>query len=120
MTNPAIKIISRKTRHKRIRKRVSGTDSKPRLCVFRSSTNIYAQLINDIDGATLISVSSINNDLKPITGTKTEKAGLVGKKLGEKALEKGITEVVFDRCGYKYHGRIKALADASREVGLKF
>ncbi len=120
MLDSSVKIISRKARHRRIRKRVSGTGNRPRLCVFRSSKNIYAQLIDDIEGKTLISISSINSDLKISAGSKSERAILVGKALGEKALEKGITEVVFDRCGYKFHGRVKALADASREAGLKF
>ena len=120
MFDPSVKIISRKARHRRIRKRVNGTSHKPRFCVFRSSHNIYAQLIDDTEGRTLVSVSSINSALKEIPGSKIEKAKLVGKTLGEQALDKGITEVVFDRCGYKFHGRVKALADASREAGLKF
>jgi len=120
MSDPAVKINSRKARHRRIRKRVSGTSSKPRFCVFRSANNIYAQLIDDASGKTLISVSSINPTLKGTNGSKTERAVVVGKALGAKALDMGITEVVFDRCGYKFHGRVKALADASREAGLKF
>ncbi len=120
MINAAAKRISRKGRHTRIRKHVSGTVTKPRLCVFRSLKNIYAQIIDDTEGKTLLSMSSLNPETKDRPGSKTEEAKLIGEALGKKALDQGITNVVFDRAGYKYHGRVKALADASREAGLKF
>ncbi len=120
MTDTAVKRSGRIKRHIRIRKRVSGTDTKPRLCVFRSLKHIYAQIIDDEEMKTLLSISSRNPELKGRPGSKTEAAKLVGEALGKKAVEQGITEIVFDRAGYKYHGRIKALADASREAGLKF
>ncbi len=120
MTNAAAKRISRHGRHVRIRRKVSGTKLKPRLCVFRSLNNIYAQLIDDTEGKTLLAVSSLSPDLKANHVSKTEKAKIVGKTLGKEALDLGINEIVFDRAGYKYHGRIKALAEASREAGIKF
>ncbi len=100
----------------RIRGRISGTAQRPRMTVFRSNKQIYVQLVDDLRGATLASASSKN-----ITeGTKTEIAAVVGKEIAKKALEAGITEVVFDRNGYLFHGRVKSLADAAREGGLKF
>jgi large subunit ribosomal protein L18 len=106
---------------KRIRKNLSGSEGSPRMSVFRSNKEIYVQLIDDLAGKTLLAVSS---KLKEIAGqksiTKTEQAKLVGKLVAEKALEKGIQTVVFDRNGYLYHGRVKSLADAAREGGLKF
>ena len=105
----------RKKRHQRIRNKISGTAECPRLSVFRSNTNTYAQLIDDVAGVTLVSASS--QDEK---GTKTEQAQAVGKAIAVKAIEKGIKEVVFDRGGYAYHGRVKALAEAARENGLEF
>lgn len=104
----------------RIRKKISGTQEKPRLTVFRSNKQFYAQLVNDISGTTLVSVSSTDDSLKEKTGNKTEQAKLVGKLAAEKSKEAGISEVVFDRNGYLYHGRVKAFADAAREGGLKF
>ncbi len=101
-----------------IRKKVSGTAVKPRLSVFRSNTGIYAQLIDDISGKTLASASS--NDLKSEKGTKSELSKKVGSSIAEKAKAAGIADVVFDRGGYLYHGRIKALAEGAREGGLKF
>lgn len=103
----------------RIRKKVQGTAEKPRLAVYRSNTDIYVQLINDIAGVTLASATSLAKGKKS-TGSKIEQAALVGKKIAEIALSKGISEVAFDRGGYLYHGRIKSLADAAREGGLKF
>ncbi len=100
-----------------IRHKISGTAQKPRLTVFRSNTNIYAQLIDDVQGVTLASASSLG--LKEKT-TKTEQAAKVGELVAKAAQEAGITQVVFDRNGYLYHGRIKQLADAAREAGLKF
>ena len=106
---------------RRIRKRISGTTEKPRLTVFRSNTDIYVQLIDDSKGVTLAAASSLVKDIKEKTSiNKTEQARLVGQLAAKVALEKGITEVVFDRNGFKYHGRIKALADGAREAGLKF
>ena len=100
----------------RIRGRTSGTAQRPRMTVFRSNKQIYVQLVDDLKGATLASASSKN-----ITeGTKIEIAAAVGKQIAQKALEAGITEVVFDRNGYLFHGRVKSLADAAREGGLKF
>lgn len=108
--------VARKKRHRRIRARITGTDQRPRLSVFRSNKSIYAQLIDDLTGKTL----AASSDLKSMKGTKTESAQAVGKDLAEKAKKAGITECVFDRGGYKYHGRVKALAEAAREAGLKF
>jgi len=105
----------------RIRKKISGTAERPRVAVFRSNKQIYAQVIDDNNGVTLLSVSSREKEMAGQTGIKkTEQAKLVGKSLAEKCKEKGIENVVFDRSGYKYHGRVKSLADAAREGGLKF
>jgi large subunit ribosomal protein L18 len=103
---------------KSIRKKISGTSGKPRLAVFRSNKEIYAQLIDDNNGFTLVSASS--KELKDSKGTKVEISKTVGQKLAEKALSNGISEVNFDRGGYLYHGRVKALAEGAREAGLKF
>ena len=99
----------------RIRKTISGTQEQPRLAVFRSNKEIYVQLINDIDGKTIAAASS-----KDIKGTKIEQAGAVGKAIAEKSIAAGVSKVVFDRGGYLYHGRVKALAEGARESGLKF
>ncbi len=113
--------IERRFRIKqRIRKIVSGTADRPRMNVFRSNKQINVQLIDDQKGVTLVSASSLDKSLTGATGTKSDKAGLVGKLIAEKALAAGITNVVFDRNGYLYHGRVKKLADAAREGGLKF
>ncbi|MEN6455629.1 MAG: 50S ribosomal protein L18 [Prolixibacteraceae bacterium] len=104
----------------RIRKIVSGTAEKPRLSVFRSNKQIYVQLVNDLTGSTLLAVSSLDKEISAVEGNKTQQAALVGKALAEKAKTAGITSVVFDRNGYLYHGRVKQLADAAREGGLKF
>lgn len=112
------KNISRKRRHARVRKVVSGTSSRPRLCVYRSNKNIEAQIIDDIKGVTLVSSSSMG--LKLELGSNIEAAKAVGTDLAKKALAKKIKTVVFDRSGYVYHGRIKALAEAAREAGLDF
>ena len=104
----------------RVRKIVSGTAERPRMSVFRSNKEIYAQLIDDAQGVTLLSTSSKAKEIAVATGTKSEKAGLVGKLVAEKAVAAGISEVVFDRNGYLYHGRVKELADGAREAGLKF
>lgn len=107
----------RQKRHRRVRGKLSGTADRPRLNVFRSNTGIYAQVIDDVAGVTLASASL---DKEVSKGTKTEQAVAVGKLVAERANAKGISEVVFDRGGYLYHGRVKALADAARENGLKF
>ena len=118
----ALSKVERRLRiRRRIRKRVSGTAQKPRLSVFRSNANIYAQIIDDVNGVTLASASSSVKEIASKTNiTKTEQARLVGQLAAKNAIEKGISEVVFDRSGYLYHGRVKALADAAREGGLKF
>lgn len=105
---------------RRIRKKVSGTSEKPRLTVFRSNAQIYVQFIDDSQGTTLAAASSLSNEIAEKTKiTKIEQARLVGQLAAKVALEKGITEAIFDRNGYLYHGRVKALADAAREGGLK-
>jgi large subunit ribosomal protein L18 len=104
----------------RIRKVISGTSDKPRLSVFRSNKEIYAQLIDDLDGRTLAAASSREKGITEAKATKTDKAKQVGMLIAERAKESGIEQVVFDRNGYLYHGRIKALAEAAREGGLKF
>ena len=105
-------------RHARVRKDVFGTPEKPRLCVFRSNSNISAQVIDDVNGTTLVSASSLDKDLKAsiVNGGNKDAA----KQVGEKAVAKGIKEVCFDRGGYLYHGRVKELADGAREAGLEF
>ncbi len=112
----------RLNRHKRVRNKISGTPERPRLNVYRSLTNIYAQLIDDVAGVTLVAASSLDKDIKAKveTTSNAEAAKLVGELVGKKALEKGIEEVTFDRGGNIYHGRIKALAEGAREAGLKF
>ncbi|MFA8299440.1 MAG: 50S ribosomal protein L18 [Hyphomicrobiales bacterium] len=104
----------------RVRKVISGSAERPRLSVFRSNKQIYVQLIDDVAGATLIAASSAEKSISEINGTKIEKAAMVGKLIAEKALEKGFSTIVFDRNGYLYHGRVKSLAEAAREGGLKF
>jgi large subunit ribosomal protein L18 len=104
---------------KRIRKNISGTTTKPRLTVFRSNKQIYAQVIDDIKGVTLVSAASLKGEDAPKVN-KLEQAKLIGKEIAEKATKAGIAEVVFDRNGYLFHGRVKALADSARESGLKF
>ena len=119
---PANARAARKYRHLRVRTKVVGTSTKPRLCVFRALKHIYAQLIDDSVGHTLASASSLDPETR--TGeekhSKMSAAELVGTLVAKRALEKGITQVVFDRGGYKYHGRVKALAEAVRQAGLKF
>lgn len=113
---------ARYRRHRRVRQKVNGTESRPRLCVFRSLNHIYAQVIDDSRGNTLVSASSLEADITGSTAgkSKTEKAKLVGSLLAKKAADKKIKQVAFDRNGCKYHGRVKALAEAAREGGLKF
>ncbi len=112
----------RKRRHFRIRRRLSGTQVRPRLNVFRSEQHIYAQLIDDAAGRTIVSASTVEKGVRSqiVHGNTVEAAQLIGKLVAERAMEKGIQSVVFDRGGYLYHGRIQALADAAREVGLVF
>lgn len=111
---------ARQKRHLRVRKNISGTAQKPRLNVFRSLSNVYAQIIDDVNGVTLVAASSKDKDLALKYGGNIEAAKAVGAAVAKRALEKGIEDVVFDRGGYIYHGRIKALAEAAREAGLKF
>ncbi|WP_297630560.1 50S ribosomal protein L18 [uncultured Clostridium sp.] len=106
-------------RHLRVRKKVFGTPERPRLSVYRSEKNIYTQIIDDINAITLVSASSLEKDFSAKGGNK-EGAKLVGELVAKKAIEKGLTEVVFDRGGYVYHGRVQALAEGAREAGLKF
>lgn len=112
----------RRRRHTRVRKKLSGTADRPRLNVFRSLNQIYAQVIDDSNGNTLVSASTLDLELKPqLKGlTKVEQAKLIGKLVAERAQAKGIKEVVFDRGGYRYQGRVKALAASARETGLQF
>jgi len=111
----------RKLRHKRIRKKVFGTPERPRLCVYKSLKYIYAQIIDDTKGHTLVSATSLEKEFSDLKSRDTiEAAKKVGELVAKRALEKGIKKVVFDRSGYKYHGRIAALADAARVAGLEF
>ena len=109
----------RNRRHKRIRKKIKGTTKRPRLCVFRSNKHIYAQIIDDSKGKVLVSASDHELSKKEGKANKTQRAGKIGKLLSEKASKRGFKEVIFDRAGYKYHGRVKALAEGAREAGLK-
>ena len=106
-------------RHNRVRGKISGTAERPRLCVFRSENHIYAQIIDDVAGNTLVSASSVEKGFEG-KGGNVEAAKKIGAAIAERALQKGIEEVVFDRGGYIYHGRVKALAEGAREGGLKF
>jgi len=110
------KFVKRLQRQQRIRAKISGTASRPRLSIYRSNTNIYAQLIDDVSGKTLCSAS----DIKVQDGTKSQKAGKVGEEIATKAKALKIDTIVFDRGGFAYHGRVKALADAARSAGLQF
>lgn len=118
MVNKPDKNVARLRRHRRVRGKISGTPECPRLDVFRSSKHIYAQIIDDVTGTTLVSASSMDKGFDSYGGN-TEAAAKVGKAIAEKALEKGIKHVVFDRGGYVYHGRVKAVAEGAREGGLK-
>ena len=99
---------------------VQGTQEKPRLCVYRSLSQIYAQLIDDVSSTTILAVSTLSKDNAALQGSKSERCRIIGNQLGQKALAAGITSVVFDRNGFRYHGRVKALADGAREAGLIF
>lgn len=117
----ALTKIERRNRiRRRIRKNVEGSTATPRLAVFRSNKEIYAQLIDDVNGKTLVAASSLEKSIQDSKGTKSEIAALVGKALAEKAKEAGISTCAFDRGGYLYHGRVKSLAEGAREAGLKF
>ena len=111
---------ARQKRHSRLRLRVAGSAERPRLAVFRSINQIYAQVIDDSTGHTLASASSMEATVKGAGGTKTERARQVGSAIGERAKAAGVERVVFDRAGFKYHGRIRALAEGARESGLEF
>lgn len=122
MINKTDKNTERLVRHKRVRTKVAGTSERPRLCVYRSLSKIYAQIIDDTKGVTLCSCSNLDPEVKEAVAgkTKSEQAKLIGEILAKRALAKNITEVVFDRGGYIYIGRVQALADGAREAGLKF
>jgi len=113
---------ARYRRHARVRAKVKGTTSKPRLCVYRSLNHVYAQIIDDSQGHTLVATSTLDPEVKGEADgkAKSDKAKLVGSLVAKRALSKGISQIVFDRGGYKYHGRVKALAEAARQEGLKF
>ena len=120
MTQLASRGAARRKRHDRIRLRLEGTGSRPRLAVFRSNIHIYAQVIDDATGRTLATASTVEKELRGSKQTKVEEAAVVGKLLAERATSAGVERVVFDRAGFRYHGRIKSLADAAREAGLEF
>lgn len=121
MINRGNRKLSRKKRHLRVRNKIQGIPERPRLSVFRSSKHMYAQLIDDLNGHTLVSASTVDPDLKDVAnGANVEAAKKVGELIAKRAKEKGYDTVVFDRGGYLYHGRVKALADAAREAGLNF
>ena len=121
MFKPVDTRAARHRRHRRIRMSLSGTTRRPRLNVFRSLQHIYVQVIDDTTGTTLVAASTNEPSVRgSLTGTKTDRARAIGKTIAERAREKGVNAVVFDRGGYLYHGRIKALADAAREGGLEF
>lgn len=112
---------NRLARHQRIRRKINGTPERPRLCMFKSNSNIYAQIIDDVNGVTLVSASTLDKELKSENlGANIESAKKVGALVAKRALAKGIEEVVFDRSGYIYHGKVKELAESAREAGLRF
>jgi large subunit ribosomal protein L18 len=122
MGNTSPRLVSRLKRKKRIRKNIFGNQDRPRMSVFRTANHIYAQIVDDTQGITLVSASTLDKEYKknPVTGKKQEIAKAVGNLIGKRAVDKGITKVVLDRNGFLYHGRIKALSDAAREAGLLF
>ena len=122
MGNTAPRLKARLKRKKRVRKNIFGNQDRPRLSVFRSSKHIYAQIVDDISGSTLVSASTLDNEYKEhkVEGKKVDIAKAVGNLVGKRALDKGIKKVVLDRNGFLYHGRIKALSDGAREAGLNF
>jgi large subunit ribosomal protein L18 len=120
MTRVSTSGAARQKRHERIRLRVSGSVGRPRLAVFRSLNHIYAQVIDDTTGKTLAAASSLEKELRASSQRKTDEAKTVGRLVAERAKSAGVERVVFDRAGFRYHGRIKSLADAAREAGLEF
>ena len=116
------KTLARRRRHRSIRRKILGTPERPRLCVFRSLRHIYAQVVDDLNGRTLVAASSLTAELRPhCQGVKkTQAAAIVGKEIARRAVEAGVQKIAFDRGGYRYHGRVRALADAAREGGLEF
>jgi len=116
----ASRTASRVKRHERLRLKLSGTEARPRLTIFRSLSHIYAQVIDDGNGSTLAAASSLEASLKGAAGTKIDDAKAVGKLVAERAKKAGVDKVVFDRAGFKYHGRVRSLAEAAREAGLDF
>ncbi|HEX4897357.1 MAG TPA: 50S ribosomal protein L18 [Candidatus Limnocylindrales bacterium] len=120
MTTVASRGAARHKRHERIRLRLEGDTGRPRLAVFRSLNHIYAQVIDDSTGKTLAAASSLEKELRSGSGTKTKEAAEVGKLIAARAKSAGVERVVFDRAGFRYHGRVKSLADAAREAGLDF
>ena len=120
MTQVATRGAARRKRHERIRLHLAGTDGRPRLAVFRSLNHIYAQVIDDTSGRTLAAASTVDKELKGSKSTKSEEAAVVGRLIAQRAKAAGVERVVFDRAGFRYHGRIKSLADAAREAGLEF
>jgi large subunit ribosomal protein L18 len=120
MTQVATRGAARRKRHERIRLHLAGNDSRPRLAVFRSINHIYAQVIDDTSGRTLAAASTVEKELRGSKETKSQEAAAVGKLIAQRAKAAGVERVVFDRAGFRYHGRIKSLADAAREAGLEF
>jgi len=120
VTRSVGRTAARQKRHDRIRLRLSGSSGRPRLAVFRSTKHISAQVIDDSSGKTLVAATSLEKELRSASGTKSDDAVAVGKLLAQRAKAAGVEQVVFDRAGYRYHGRIKSLADAAREAGLHF
>ena len=120
MTATATRSAARQKRHGRLRLRVTGSSARPRLVVFRSLNHIYAQVIDDASGRTLAAASSAEKELRGSTGTKSDEAKVVGRLVAERAKAAGVEQVVFDRAGFRYHGRVRSLADAAREAGLDF
>ena len=120
MSHVATRTAARQKRHERLRLRLTGTADRPRLAVFRSLSHIYAQVIDDASGKTLAAASTAEKEFKGSKSTKSEAAAVVGRLIAERARSAGVEHVVFDRAGFRYHGRIKSLADAAREAGLEF
>jgi large subunit ribosomal protein L18 len=120
MTKVASRGAARRKRHDRIRLDLAGTAGRPRLAVFRSLNHIYAQVIDDASGRTLVAASTVEKELRSSSSTKSEEAASIGRLVAERAKAAGIDRVVYDRAGFRYHGRIKSLADAARDAGLDF
>ena len=120
MANTSNKVVRRRKIRYRIRRKIEGTAASPRLAVYRSNSEIYAQVIDDISGKTVASASSLEKELAKVKGTKMDMATKIGKLIAERTSKAGVSKVVFDRGGYLYHGRVKALAEGAREAGLKF